>query len=305
MGDYRETILAFIKEKGPSLPSDIYKIVGTSQLFASAMLGELVDNGKLLVTNLKRSTSPYYYLSDQLAQLEGLAQYLGEKDRQTFELLKQKKVLKDTDQTPLVRVSLRTIKDYALPLTITFNNEQSLFWKYFLVEDTDAEHEIKKILGIGQPSPAPAPRSQPALEQKPLPEKPAPKTEAPQTVQKPLAAALAASQGSFAVVAQGELGIEVDSYFKKNGIDVISAQSRNKKHTEIDYLIKIPSAVGTLEYFCKAKSKAKVNDTDVAAALLAGKQKNLPVLFITTGDITKKTLGLLQTELKGVTVQKI
>ena len=64
-----DKILSLIRQKGPSLPSGIYRELETNQLFASAMLGEMVSNGSLKVTYLKRGTSPYYYLEEQKERL--------------------------------------------------------------------------------------------------------------------------------------------------------------------------------------------------------------------------------------------
>ena len=70
--------------------------------------------------------------------------------------------------------------------------------------------------------------------------------------------------------------------------------------------MKVPSAVGDLEYYCKAKSKKKITEIDLNAVFVQGQLKKLPVLFLITGDLTKKAQELLTTELnKGIIVRKI
>jgi len=56
--------------------------------------------------------------------------------------------------------------------------------------------------------------------------------------------------------------------------------------------------VGDLSFFCKAKIKKAVNDADLSAAVIQGQLKKLPTLFLTTGELTKKAKGLMETELK-------
>ena len=126
MVDYRETIVGLVKQKGPCLPTDVYKELNTSPMFASAMLGEMVSRGILKVTHLKRGSSPYYYLEEEKSRLQEVAHFLNQKDYETYKLLKEKKVLRDTHQVPLVRVSLRTIKDYAEPVSFNFQGQPEL-----------------------------------------------------------------------------------------------------------------------------------------------------------------------------------
>ena len=97
----------------------------------------------------------------------------------------------------------------------------------------------------------------------------------------------------------------LNKYFKRNNIEVISEEPQNNKKTEVDFILELPSAVGKLQYYCKAKSKKKINDSDIASAMIQGQQKKLPILVIITGEMTKKTKEMLENEFKGVKVQKI
>ena len=40
------------------------------------------------------------------------------KKERAFDLLSEQKILKDTEQTPLMRVTLREIKDFAVPIYV-------------------------------------------------------------------------------------------------------------------------------------------------------------------------------------------
>jgi hypothetical protein len=292
-----------VRQKGPCLPSDVYKELNTNQLFASAMLGELVSAGNIKVTNLKRGSSPYYYTEEQKEKLQNLVQYLNDKDRMAFHLIQEKLVLRDSEQTPLMRVALRSIKDYAVPLNINYNNQIEIFWKFYLLTNAEAEIKIKRLLGILPPEePIKHEKKEEqkkiSLEKEIIPEKKeeikkqepekekTTKTKIPQDVKTPFLDSLMA-------------------YFNKNNIIIISQEITNKSKTEIDFILELPSAVGKLQYYCKAKDKKKITDGDIASAFVQGQQKRLPILVLINGTMTKKAQEMLNKEFKGVTVYKM
>ena len=94
-------------------------------------------------------------------------------------------------------------------------------------------------------------------------------------------------------------------YFKEKKIELVESKIVKKK-TEVDLIIKIPSVMGEIEYYCKARSKKSISDTDLSAAVVQGQLKKLPILFLTTGELTKKAKELLNTELnKGLLIKRI
>jgi hypothetical protein len=78
-----------------------------------------------------------------------------------------------------------------------------------------------------------------------------------------------------------------------------------RKNSDIEFIIKMPTAVGTVEYFCKAKNKKKCSDGDLSSAYLKGQTKKLPTLFLTTGEVAKKSKQKLNTEFKGMVIKEI
>ena len=70
-------------------------------------------------------------------------------------------------------------------------------------------------------------------------------------------------------------------------------------------IIRIPSAVGKLKYYVKARNKKLSNDKDLSSAYVQGLTKNLPVLFVYTGKLTKKAESMLDNEFKHITLKKI
>ena len=138
----KERIISFIKFRGPSLPVHVAKEVQLSILFASAFLSELVSEKTIKISHMKVGGSPLYFISGQEPKLENFSHFLKSKEKDAFLLLKEKKFLKDIEQTPAIRVALRTIRDFAFP----FRRNNEIFWKYFTVPESEFQEEkIKEI----------------------------------------------------------------------------------------------------------------------------------------------------------------
>lgn len=140
--EIREKIISLIKIKGPSLPVQIAKETGLSILFASAFLSELYNEKEINISNIKVGSSPLYFIPGQEFQLENFSQYLKSKEKDAFILIKEKKILKDSEQEPAIRIALREIKDFAIP----FKKGEEIYWRYFLVseENINLNEETKK-----------------------------------------------------------------------------------------------------------------------------------------------------------------
>jgi hypothetical protein len=304
-----DKILSLIRQKGPSLPSGIYRELETNQLFASAMLGEMVSNGSLQVTHLKRGTSPYYYLEEQKDRLQEFSKYLNDKDIIAYNFLKNKLILKDSEQSPLIRVALRAIKDYAVPIQIKYKEQSQLFWKWYLLPNSEAEEKIKIFLGVIKDSEKLEEKQliKKAVDEKPIETK---KIENKQEKKLEIKKKEAVQKK---IIKKKEVSSEIKGgfidqltkYFKKNNITIVSQEAANTKKTEIDFILEVPSAFGNLQYYCKAKNKKKINDSDIASAFVQGQQKKLPVIVLITGEMTKKSKEMLDNEFKGIKVHNI
>jgi hypothetical protein len=273
------------------------------------MLGELVSNGALRVSNLKRSSSPYYYLEEHKDKLQELSSFLNDKDKLAYDRIKHQKILRDSEQSPLIRVALRAIRDFAIPLQINHNGNFLLFWKWYMVSKEETSERIKTILGIKKPEPEK--KVEPQLETKPeKQEKLDDKEEIQQKIvkddiKKEEVIKKAIKKKDEPKEESSPFIDQLKKYFDKNNIKVNEQEIKNRTKTEIDFIIELPSAFGNLQYYCKAKNKKKINDSDIASAMIQGQLKKLPVLLIITGDITKKSQEMLENEYKGVKVHKI
>jgi hypothetical protein len=137
----KRKIISLITSNGPTLPVQVAKDTELSILFASAFLSELYNEKEIKMTFLRVGSSPLYYISGQEAQLEPFSRYLKSKEKDAYVLLKERKILKDSEQQPAIRVALREIKDFAVP----FEKNGEVYWKYFLAEETKEEVVVEVI----------------------------------------------------------------------------------------------------------------------------------------------------------------
>ncbi|MBD3309745.1 hypothetical protein GF351_00850 [Candidatus Woesearchaeota archaeon] len=417
--DIKERIISIIRSKGPVIPVQIAKELETNMIFASAHLSELVRSGEIRITqNLRIGGSPLYYLQGQEYKLQDFAEHLNEKDQKALELLKQNKVLKDREQTPLIQVALRSIKDFAVPLQVTHNDDsKEIFWKFYLMSTDNASRVIqsrlrkdKKKVEAPQPhvqhgaeaaaqdqenagpevmetkpkyAASPEKEASPAGqgdadkhakkegvvwkdkaggdsiinpeeeqdktgfkdntkdnnnhekksadEKKPsdIREKPNEKEQKDKHIRpKPKTSAVKKenktqkeetkekkkcdlkdkneeqSSPFVDTTISDPFAKQAREFFSRNRIAVLQ-NSIVKKKTDIDFVIEVPSPLGPLPYYCKARKKKRINDGDISQAFLQGQLRKLPVMFLTTGELTKKAKAMIQKDFKGIVVRKL
>jgi hypothetical protein len=286
----KQKILQLIKTKGPIIPAQLTKELNTSILFVSAMLSELVSNNELKLSHLKFGGTPLYFLKGQEYLLQKFAHKLHEKEKKAYDMLKEKKILRDNEQEPAIRVALRSIKDFAVPLQVNNKGNMEIFWKWFLLPDKEDEQLIKEYL-----KPIDEPTQLQAIVNKREERKGEKQIETMTKVKE---------QRKKFFGNNDDFLNRINNYFRRNNIKIISQQII-RRNNEIEFIVEIPSAVGSLQYYCKAKNKKRLNDMDLASVYIQGQQKKLPVLFITSGIITKKAKEMLNKEFKGMSIKQL
>lgn len=296
--DNRDKILEFVKVKGPVLPVQISKEIGSNILMASAHLAELTASGRLKISTIKVGGSPLYYLPGQEAMLQKYTTNMNDKEKKAFDLLNQSKILRDSEQEPVIRVALREIKDFAIPLNVNYNNRIEIFWKWHLINNEEAEKIIKEklqILEMPTEKGAEEKLQQETKEQQKIEEKPVQQTQT-QLKEKIRKYKPKDKEDNFLKDAM--------KFFEKSKISVLSTETI-KKNSEIDFIVEIPSVVGNLQYYCKAKNKKRISDSDLSNAYVRGQFKKLPILVISAGDLSAKAEEILTKELNNITFKKI
>jgi hypothetical protein len=290
-----ERILSLVREKGPILPVQASKEINENILMTSARLSELLTSKQIKISNLKIGGSPLYYSQGQEHKLQNFTDNLNGVERKAYNLLSQNKILKDSEQEPAIRVALRQIKDFAVPLQVNYKNKIEIFWKWYLVENKEMELLIKNRLSEKKEatSEKKLQKQQERISQEKLLDAPQEEIHKKEEIKK------------IKKTIDKDLFLKnIHNFFNKSRINIIEKYDI-KGNTEIDFLIGIQTLIGNLKYFCKSKNKKKISDADLSSAVIQSQSKNLPLLFLTNGILTKKAQEMLNNEFKNITFKRI
>jgi hypothetical protein len=321
--DSNERILAIVKEKGPILPAQIAREINDNILMTSARLSELLTGKKIKISYLKVGGSPLYYFQGQEDKLQNFIDNLNGAEKNAYNLLLQNKVLRDSSQEPAIRVALRQIRDFAIPLQVNYKNKTEIFWKWYLAANNEVETSIKNILSKKE-----------EVAPKRVLEKPEEDTtkETPQLLKNE---EVTPKEETKKLSSESEKGLEkykafqkepielkkdttkikktidkdaflkkIQNFFNRSHINIIETKDI-KKNAEVDFIVELQTTIGKVKYFCKTKNKKKINGGDLSSALLNAQSKSLPLLFLTTGKISKKTKDQLNTDFKNIVYREI
>lgn len=305
----QDKILSFLAMNGPSLPSKVAKLINSDILIASAHLSDLAAQGKVKISRIKIGGSPLYYLAGQEEKLYNFAQgNLNSQDFRILNLLKEKKVLREAELDLLCKVALRSLKDFAFPLQVTFKDKTELFWKWHLLPEEEANQLIKaEIIGKKEevvppvmeevkeesiPAKAVLPQEEVLLKKEIIPEQKKLVEESPKKLEKTIV--VKEKKVAKRKVVQDEFMPVIDYFFKELKIE-IEQKEVLRKNAEVNFILKVPSVVGSLRYYCKAKNKAKCDEKDLSTAYMEAQIKKLPLLFLYTSELSKKAQEMLDT----------
>jgi len=263
-------IIRILENKGPSLPIQLAKEIRTNSLFISAFLSELTDEKTIKVSHLKVGGSPLYLLPGQEQLLEKYQKYLHPREAEALLLLKEKKVLKDSEQTPTTRVALRSIRDFA----IGFKKQDEIFWRYAFA----SESEIIQIL-------------------KPKKEKPIIKTKSKEkpknTLEKSKEKITETFQNPLIIKTKTKKKEKSKSDFVLKVIHILNSnykiiEEKSYKAKEYNCIIQISSNLGPINFLTQAKDKKTISETDLKKLLSNSQSIPLPALMLHTGKLSKK-----------------
>ncbi|MEK6861709.1 MAG: hypothetical protein AABY07_07100 [Nanoarchaeota archaeon] len=264
--ELRSKVLEIVNLNGPVLPVQISRKLGSDTIFAGAVLSELIASKLIKISTAKIGSSPVYYIQGQEEKLSILYDHLPEKEKESYNLLKSHQFLRDKDLEPSLRVALRNLKDFAVPLNIN----QDLIWKWHLTKDEEMQIALQK---------------QPVQQHKPEIQQVIVKKEQTKKIIKEK-------------MANGDFSKIINKFLTDYKISLIEQQII-RKNAEINMVIKVPSSLGELEFLLIAKNKKSISDSDLTLAFNKAQMKKLPALLISTGDLTKKAKDYLEKNLKG------
>ncbi len=86
---------------------------------------------------------------------------------------------------------------------------------------------------------------------------------------------------------------QIKKQFKEKGI-LIQQHTLVRRNGEHIFVLNVPTVMGSIIYYCKAKNKKRCDEKELSAAILEAQMKKLPLLFLHTGELTKKAEELLR-----------
>jgi hypothetical protein len=291
-------IIIAIKNNGPSLPIHIAKKINMSSLFVSAFLSELITEKKVKISNLKVGGSHLYFLEGQEEQLEKFYTYLHPKEAEAFLLLKEKKMLKDSEQEPAIRVALRNIGDFA----VGFRKNNEIYWRYFTVPEAEFDKiiipetkPVIKIVQVIEEKPLEkieAQKVEPQLEKiEKIKEKPQTKKEKseekiPEPVQFNNPLALKPEKKEKKEKSRSKFVLKVIETIKEKNFKII--QEIDYKLKEYHCIVQMPTNLGPISFLGEAKDKKKLAEADLEKLLSKAQAIPLPALIIYPKELDKK-----------------
>ena len=310
--ELKEKIFDYVQRNGPLLPSVLAKEFRSTNIFISALLSELASNKRIKISRAKIGGSPLYYCKEQESKLpDMLRNSIGQKPREALDLLREKKVLRDRDCLPFERVALRELMDFAIPVKLIINDTEELFWKWYLIEDL----ETKDLIGKQLEKLYPQPKSElvkeiikdsakeiihepEVIKEDPKIKETMVREEKPKRKKKFLQEVLVEKKEE-----PTDFERIVINFLKKKEIKILEKKILGKK--EFNFLVQVPSTLGDLSYFVKARHKKSFNEGDLLLAFTEGQNMKLPTIFVSSGDITKKANEYMTKNLKGMSFLRI
>ncbi len=269
----KEKIISIIASRGPILPSAIAKETGLSILFASAFLSELVGEKRLKMSEMKIGSSPLYYVPGQEEMLENFFEELKGRDKEAFILLKEKKFLKDSEQSPVTRVALRTIRDFAVPL----RKNEEIYWRYFktqvselIDEESDKKKRIKLVIKKDE-------TKEESQEDK-----------GKKTVEKKIKKKKKRAKGKSSRKKDEKFFNKIKDFLSSREIEILSIESFSKN----DVVLKIREKGD--EKILVAYNKKRVGERDLISANKKASSMKMPYIVLSLGEIPKKVNELIE-----------
>jgi outer membrane biosynthesis protein TonB len=274
----KNKIIAFLKENGPSLPVRIAKVIDMAPMFASAILSELLGEKSVKTSNLRVGASPLYLLPGQEQRLEEHADNLKPVEKEAYLRLKEKKVLRDENETPVMRVALKGIKDFAVQM----NNGDQIIWRYAFISDEEADDILNRRAKKEEPKKEDQPE---VMEDEPKKEKiEKPKKEKKKIEKLPVEKEKIDEETDFQE--------EVREFLSKKKLEVLKEIESSKK--EIVATIRVRSNLGDLDFLLVAKNKKTTNEEELQQALQRASHEQMPCLYLIKKEPSKKVLSSIE-----------
>jgi exonuclease SbcC len=299
----KQKIINYLSEKGPSIPNRIAKIIEMSPIFTSAILSELIGEKRVKISNIKIGSSPVYLLPGQEADLEAVAiENLTGPKKEAYLKLKENLVLIDKSQPPHIRVALRSIKDFAIPLKLN----EDIIWKYLTLENEkvtqilqkrynireNKKEETQENLVVENEESKVIPNNNDIQENKEIKqEETQENNEVKQENKEPQETQETNSKEENEdkkIKTASDFLNQIKSFLKKKNIDFLEESSLDKK--EIIATARINTLIGQMKFLLIVKNKKKLLEKDIKEAYDKAIKQRLPCILLYYSELTKKTM---------------
>ncbi|MBM3234151.1 hypothetical protein FJZ19_03580 [Candidatus Pacearchaeota archaeon] len=279
-------IINLIKIRGPILPIHASKETNQSLLLTGAILSSLVSDKQIKISNLKVGGSPVYFLPGQENMLENFIKFLNNKEREAFQLVKNKKILRDEELSSDLRVAIRNIKDFASSFSLN-SNPGVLYWKIYNLTDEEIEKELEKFKEEKKPE-VKIEEIKVKEETKPkvkIEVKPEIRVEEIQEKEKirKIEPIFTETKPKRERAKPDKFLEEVKLFLKNKDIEILNVEKYNKK--EVLAKIMLPSKKAC---FLLAINKKRVDEKDIAKAYKKSQQLGISYMILTKGETSKK-----------------
>jgi len=282
--DIRDKIVLSIKEKGPTIPVFVAKEIGSSILFTSAFLSELLSEKRLKMSHMRIGSSPLYFIEGQEPMLEKFSHHLKSKEAEAYAILKEKKFLKDTAQEPAIRVALREIRDFAIP----FKRGEDLFFRFFTAPETEFIIEEKPAALPVKPITLPVEEGKEKTESPIIIEEIKEiKKEKEKRKQKPKTK-ITRKRVSSKTKYDEKFLEKVKEFLSKNSTEIVNIEGLKKD----ELLLRIK--VNGNEQLLVAYKKKKISESEIIKTAKKASEMNLRYSILSMGELPKKISGLIK-----------
>ena len=293
--EFKQKILEVLKNKGPSLPILVSKEINLSSLFTSAILSEMISSKMIKVSSMKIGSSPLYLIQGQEIQLENFINHLNFREKEAFGILKKEQVLDDEKLDPVMRVAIRAIKDFAIPLKVNNEGKEKIFWKIHSLDKSLAVEKIKSYLYPEKTKEKKPEKKEKIKKPKQEKVKEEVKEEKKEEIkEKPKKEAKPIKEEKVFKPEKTETDFvkRIYDYLKNIKAIIIEETEKNKK--SLLFKIEVKTEFGKVSMLLIAKDKKSVSEADIVLAGHKTQTEKASVLFLSTGDLNKKALLALE-----------
>jgi len=291
VAEQKARILSYIINNGPVVGQNVSRQLNIQSFLASALISELLREKKVKASHLRVGGSPLYFVSNQEEKLDNYTKFIAFKEREAFKMLNESGVLGDAGLDPPIRVALRNIKDFAVPLSVSQDGVNRLFWKFHTLPSEEAQNKVKDLIKKS-PRPKVVEKKEEVSQvktQELMPDSPIVKSETKTQKTKKKKSS--------------NLPLKVNEWMAKEGIKM-----REEIETEgkiFKAVVEVKSAIGSLDFLLIAINKKSVNEGELALCYQEGIERKLPVLLLMNGKPSKKGQKILEGFKGHVTMRKL